>query len=60
MQGKLVNKEIFCFALNFPLAYRMHEGNLEDKGTFPQVMLLLIKTKNFKSKFKFISSENKT
>ena len=29
MQG-----EMFCFPLNSPLAYRMHEGNLEDKVPF--------------------------
>ena len=33
-RGKLVNKEILCFPLNFPLAYRMYEGNLEDKVLF--------------------------
>ena len=32
--AKLVNKEILCFPLNFPRAYRMHEGNLEDKVLF--------------------------
>ena len=31
-EEKLVDKEIFCLPLNFPLAYHMHEGNLEDKG----------------------------
>ena len=31
-EGKLVDKEILCLPLNFPLAYRMHLGNLEDKG----------------------------
>ena len=33
-RGKLANKEILCFPLNFPLAYRMHNGNLEDKVLF--------------------------
>ena len=32
-EGKLVHKEIFCLPLNFPLAYHMHEGHLEDKGS---------------------------
>ena len=31
-EGKLVDKEIFCLPLNFPLPYHTHEGNLEDKG----------------------------
>ena len=31
-EGKLVDKEILCLRLNFPLAYHMHAGNLEDKG----------------------------
>ena len=31
-EGKLVDKEILCFPLNFQLAYHIHEGNLEDKG----------------------------
>ena len=30
----LVNKEILCFPLNFRFAYRMHEGNLEDRVLF--------------------------
>ena len=30
-EGKLVDKEILCLPLNFPLAYHMHVGNLEDK-----------------------------
>ena len=35
IEGKLVDiKEIFCLPLNFPLAYRMYEGNLEDKVLF--------------------------
>ena len=28
---KLVDKEILCLLLNFPLAYHMHAENLEDK-----------------------------
>ena len=32
MREKLVDKEILCLPLNFPLAYHMHEGSLEDKG----------------------------
>ena len=31
---KLVNKEFLCFPLNYPLAYRIHEGNLKDKVIF--------------------------
>ena len=31
-RGKLVDKENLCLPLNFPLAYHMHAGNLEDKG----------------------------
>ena len=27
-----IDKEILCLPLNFPLAYHMHEGSLEDKG----------------------------
>ena len=37
-EGKLVDKEILCLPLNFPLGYHMHEGNLEDKG---KISLLL-------------------
>ena len=33
-RGKLEHIEILCFPLNFPLAYRMHEGDLEDKVLF--------------------------
>ena len=31
-EGKISRQEILCLPLNFPLAYHMHEGSLEDKG----------------------------
>ena len=33
--GKLVDKEILCLPLNFPLTYHMHAGNLEDRRKIP-------------------------
>ena len=34
-EGKLVDKEILCLPLNFPLTYHMHAGNLEDRRKIP-------------------------
>ena len=31
-EGTLVDEETLCLPLNFPLAYHMQEGNLENKG----------------------------